>query len=65
MDHFLRNFMKMDMNAMMSEANPSSNFYFPNNKPQTCQPDQLHGQDPYHKQTFKHFESLCGIKSKK
>jgi len=43
MDHFLSNFMKMDMNAMMSEAKPSSKFYFPNNKTQTYQPRQLHG----------------------
>ena len=57
--------MKMDMNAMISEANPSSNFYFPNNKTQTCQPYQLHRQDPHQKQPLKHFESLCGIKSKK
>jgi len=57
--------MKMDMNAVMSEAKPSSNFYFPNNKTQTCQPPQLHGQDPHQKQPFNHSESLCGIKSKK
>jgi len=56
--------MKMGMNAMMSEANPTSNFYFPNNKTQTCQLKQLHGQDPHQKQRLKHFESLCGIKSK-
>ena len=57
--------MKMDMNAMMPEANPSSNFYFPNNKTQTHQPHQLHGQDPHQKQPIKNSESLCGIKSKK
>jgi hypothetical protein len=39
--------MKMDINAMMSEANPSPNFYFPNNKTQICQPHQLHCQDPH------------------
>jgi len=56
--------MKMDMNAMMSETNPSSNFYFPNNKTQTWQPHKLHGQDAHQKQPIKHFESLCGISLK-
>jgi hypothetical protein len=41
--------MKMDMNAMMSEANPTSNFYFPNNKTQTFQPHQRQGQGPHQK----------------
>ena len=32
MHHFQMNFVKMDMNAMMSKTNQSSNFYFPDNK---------------------------------
>lgn len=57
---FWRNFVKVDMNAMTLKANPSSYFYFPNNKTQKCQPHQ-----PHQKQPIKYSESLCGIRSKK